>query len=80
MIHGSPHRVKLPGNIYRDIDLVLRHKHIAKPDITFSSTQQHLLERLYQADFQVSAAHVNFELRIPRLVKKTRSESSVTSW
>lgn len=56
MIQGSPHRVKLPGNIYREIDLVLRHKHIAKPDIAFSSTQQYLLERLYQADFQVSTS------------------------
>ena len=53
MVQGSPHRVKFPPKDHRELDHILRHKHAARPEATFSSAQQHLLEHLYNSNFQV---------------------------
>jgi len=53
MLQGSPNCVKFPTSVHREIDHVLRHKHAARPEVAFDSAQQHLLEHLYNANFQV---------------------------
>jgi len=53
MVQLSPHCVKFPHNVHREMDHILRHKYAARPEIAFSSAQQHLLEQLYNSNFQV---------------------------